>query len=83
VHSAHVPVNHVVFYYCCLFILFVVRPLFILLFNFCYHLIILLFIYSLFMFKEKNIYSDPGLYSRYFDPAVLLYKNIIIIYASQ
>ncbi len=56
-------------YYCCLFILFVVRSVH-LLFAFCSHSILLLFIYSLFMFKRKRFNSDPGLYSRYFDPVV-------------
>jgi hypothetical protein len=41
------------------------------------------------LFKRKRFYSDPGLYSRYFDPIVgvhqlyLLNKNTIIILASQ
>jgi hypothetical protein len=43
---------------------------------------------SLFVVQRKRFNSDPGLYSRYFDPvvqepAVLLYKNTITIYASQ
>ncbi len=41
------------------------------------------------LFKRKRFNSDPGLYSRYFDPVVhvqhwyLLKKFTIIIYASQ
>jgi hypothetical protein len=74
--------HRVVFYYCCslLLLLFVIlfvarlfRSSFVrLLFSFDS----LLFIVSL--FKRKRVNSDPGLYSRYFDPIqplYLLYKK--------
>jgi hypothetical protein len=41
-----------------------------LLFDFCFHLILLFFIVHCPLFKRKRFYSDPGLYSRYFDPVV-------------
>jgi hypothetical protein len=57
----------------------------------CSILIYLLFVFCFIVHcsKDKIFNSDPGLYSRYFDPVVhvqqlyLLNKNTIIIYASQ
>jgi hypothetical protein len=68
----------VLFYYHCsiILLLFDFHSSFVhLLFNFCFHSILLLFHCSLFVMNKKIFYSDPGLYSRYFDPAVPLYKN--------
>ncbi len=77
-HSAHVP-----FILCSIFLLLLdfvfVVSLFCSLFNFSNHLLfnfcfIRFFCFSLLivsLFKEKRFNSDPGLYSRYFDPAVL------------
>ncbi len=72
------------FYFCCSFILFVVQFSFILLFDCCSHLILLLFIYSLFIVqKEKDsiliLDCIPGI-------SILLYhctRTTVIIYANQ
>ncbi len=42
-------------YYCCSFILFIVRLSFVLMSDFCYFSILLLFIYSLFIVQKKKI----------------------------
>ncbi len=46
-----------------------------LLFDFCFHSILLLYTVHCLLFKKKIFNSDPGLHSRYFDPAVPLYKK--------
>ncbi len=48
--------------------LFVVRLFLHLLFDLCFLSILLIFIVHCSLFKEKSFNSDPGLYSRYFDP---------------
>ncbi len=56
--------------YCCS-IYFIVVPISIwLLFDLCFHLILLFFIVHCSLFKEKRCNSEPGLYSRHFDPIV-------------
>jgi hypothetical protein len=61
-----VPVIVFVIYYCCsLFI--VVIPLFCLLLD--SHLFVVRLLFHCLLFKRKRLNSDPGLYSRYFDPA--------------
>jgi hypothetical protein len=40
-----------------------------------FHLILCFFIVIVSLFKERRLRSDPGSYSRDFDPAVPLYKN--------
>jgi hypothetical protein len=63
----------VVFYYCCSIYLIIVQ----LLFEFCSSFVRLLFSFDYFAFslsllvvQRKKFNSDPGLYSRYFDPVV-------------
>ncbi len=86
VHSVHGPVKSCILiiiarYLSLLFAILFDYSIFIhLLFDFCFHLILLLFIVHSFVVQRKRFNSDPGLYSRYFDPAV---KNTITIYASQ
>jgi hypothetical protein len=86
VHSVHGPVKSFILiiiarYLSLLFSIcstirfsFICSSTFVFIQFFCF----LLFIVSL--FKEKKFTSDPGLYSRYFNPAV---KNTITIYASK
>jgi hypothetical protein len=59
-----------IIYRCCSFILFIVRLFRLSLFNFCSHSILLLSFTHCFVVQKKRFNSDPGLYSRYFDPAV-------------
>jgi small-conductance mechanosensitive channel len=77
VYNVHVPVNHVrylllllIIYCCCSFILFVVRFLIHLYLTFRFLLILLFSLFIVPLFKRKRFNSDPGLYSRYFNPAV-------------
>jgi hypothetical protein len=70
VHSAHVPVTSFRFItIVCLFSLlcdFSVH----LLFGFCFIRFFCFFIVFCSLVKEKRFNSDPGLYSRYFEPVV-------------
>jgi hypothetical protein len=75
VHSAHVPViSCIILLLLFDLLLFDCFSSFVhLLFDFCFHLFLLLFSLfivhcSLFVVHEKIFNSDPGLYSRYFDP---------------
>jgi hypothetical protein len=82
VYYVHVPVNHVRYL---LLLLIIYRSL--IYFVHC-SIFISFFVRLLFpssLFKRKRFNSDPGLYSRYFDPVgrEVLYKNTITIYASQ
>jgi hypothetical protein len=81
---------HALFYYCCSLFIIVVRY-FVRYWISIHSFAQLLFSFDSFAFdsfivhclKEKRFNSDPGLYSRYFDPAVPLNKNTITIYACQ
>jgi hypothetical protein len=76
-----------VFYYCCSTYFVVVRLLFV----FCSPIVRLLFSFNSFvqfnlhysLFMRIIFYSDPGLYSRYFDPVVQEVPVTITSYASQ
>ncbi len=51
------------------YFIIVVRHLFIL-FNFCFHPILLFIVHCSFIVHEEIFNSDPGLYSRYFNPVI-------------
>ncbi len=77
--------HRVLFYNCCSIILLLFdfhSLLFIFCLTFVFYSILLLFIVHCFLFMRKLFNSDPGLYSRYFDPIIHhhISKSINIIH---
>ncbi len=72
--------------HCCSIIL-LLSDFHLILFIFCstfvFHLNLFVSIFHCSLFMRKILNSDPGLYSRYFDPIVCEVPVIITIYASQ